>query len=292
MSAIPADVSADDRDAAEAELARHARSFNATSLHRIGQHILAHLDPDGPDPRDEPQPAPGAGELRLWDRRDGRLGLEGYLDPEHRAAFRSLIDQLAQPRPVTEAIADTRTAAQRNADAVLEVCGLARAAEDCPSTGGEPPHLTVTIDWDALRTGLGVATLDYGTHLSAALARQWACDAKIIPVVLGGKSEPLDVGRAMRTVPLSIRRALVARDRGCAFPGCDRPPGMCQAHHRQHWVDGGETSVDNCVLLCETHHRHVHRTGWEILIHHGYVEFIPPAIIDPTRTRLHNPLRC
>ncbi|MDQ2789211.1 MAG: HNH endonuclease, partial [Actinomycetota bacterium] len=117
--------------------------------------------------------------------------------------------------------------------------------QDCPTTAGEPPHLTVTIDWDALRTGLGFATLDYGTQISAAQARQWACDAKIIPVVLGGKSEPLDVGRAMRTVPLSIRRALVARDRGCAFPGCDRPPGMCQAHHRRHWIDDGETSVLN-----------------------------------------------
>ena len=292
MAAIPATVSATDRETAEAELARHARSFNSTSLHRIGQHILAHLDPDGPEPRDEPQPAPAAGELRLWDRRDGRLGLEGYLEPEHRAAFRSLIDQLAAPRPATDAIPDERTTPQRNADALLEICGLARAAHDCPSTAGEPPHLTVTIDWDALRTSLGIATLDYGTHISAAQARQWACDAKIIPVVMGGKSEPLDVGRAMRTVPLSIRRALVARDRGCAFPGCDRPPGMCQAHHCRHWIDNGETSVENCVLLCESHHRHVHHTGWEILIHHGHVEFIPPAIIDPTRTPLHHPLRC
>jgi len=292
MGAIPTTVTGADREAAEAELARHARSFNSTSLHRIGQHILAHLDPDGPEPRDEPQPAVAAGELRWWDRRDGRLGLEGFLEPEHRAAFQSLIDQLAKPRPATHTSPDERTTPQRNADALLEVCGLARAAEDCPSTAGEPPHLTVTIDWDALRTGVGVATLDYGTHISAAEARRWACDAKIIPVVLGGKSEPLDVGRAMRTVPLAIRRALVARDRGCAFPGCDRPPGMCQAHHCQHWIDSGETRVDNCVLLCETHHRHVHHTGWEILIHHGHVEFIPPPIIDPTRTPLHNPLRC
>src|SRR6476661_3492639 len=99
VNAIPAYVSGPDREAAEAELARHARSFNSTSLHRIGQHILAHLDPDGPEPRDQPQPAPAAGELRLWDRRDGRLGLEGYLEAEHRAAFRSLIDQLAAPAP-------------------------------------------------------------------------------------------------------------------------------------------------------------------------------------------------
>jgi len=98
MSAVPADVSTDDRDAAEAELARHARSFNSTSLHRIGQHILAHLDPDGPEPRDEPQQAPAAGELRLWDRRDGRLGLEGYLEAEHRAAFRALTGKQSRGR--------------------------------------------------------------------------------------------------------------------------------------------------------------------------------------------------
>ncbi len=292
MGAIPAWVSAVERDAAEADLARHARSFHPTSLHKIGQRILGCLDPDGRQPRDEPQPDPGAGELRLWDRRDGRLGLEGYLEPEHRAAVRSLIEQLAAPRPAIAGIPDARTAPQRNADALLEVCGLARAAQDCPSTAGEPPHLTVTIDWEALRTGLGVATLDYGTLISASDARRWACDAKIIPVVLGGRSEPLDVGRALRTVPLSIRRALVARDRGCVFPGCDRPPGMCQAHHCRHWIDNGETSVENCVLLCEAHHRHVHHTGWEILIHPGHVEFIPPTIIDPTRTPLHNPLRC
>jgi hypothetical protein len=292
MGAIPAWVSAVERDAAEADLARHARSFHPTSLHKIGQRILGCLDPDGRQPRDEPQPDPGAGELRMWDRRDGRLGLEGYLEPEHRAAVRSLIEQLAAPRPAIAGIPDPRSGPQRNADALLEVCGLARAAQDCPSTAGEPPHLTVTIDWEALRTGLGVATLDYGTLISASDARRWACDAKIIPVVLGGRSEPLDVGRALRTVPLSIRRALVARDRGCAFPGCDRPPGMCQAHHCRHWIDNGETSVENCVLLCEAHHRHVHHTGWEILIHPGHVEFIPPAIIDPTRTPLHNPLRC
>jgi len=172
------------------------------------------------------------------------------------------------------------------------MCGLARAAEACPTTGGEPPHLTVTIDWNALRTELGVALLDYGRHLCASDARRWACDCKIIPIVLGGESEPLDVGRISRTVPLGIRRALVARGRGCAFPGCDRPPSRCDAKHVRHWVDGGDTSLCNCVLLCPTHHRHVHGTGWEIIVKSGHVEFIPPAILDPLRKPLRNPLRC
>ena len=292
MNAIPASVSVAEREAVEAELARYARSFNPTSLHTIGRHLLAHLDPDGPAPREEPEPTPAAGELRFRNRRDGRLGLEGFLEPEHSAAFRSLIEQLAAPRPTAEGIPDPRTTPQRNADALLEVCGLARAAQDCPTTAGEPPHLTVTLKWETLRTGLGAGTLDYGARLSASESRRWACDARIIPVVLGGKSEPLDVGRVMRTVPLSIRRALVARDGGCVFPGCDRPPGMCQAHHCRHWMDGGETGMENCALLCETHHRHVHHTGWEILIHPGHIDFIPPAIIDPTRTPLHHPLCC
>ncbi len=292
MDAIPGSVSATDRDAAEADLARYARSFDPTSLHKIGRHILAYLDQDGPQPREEPEPAPAVGELRLRERRDGRLGLEGFLEPEHSAAFRALIEQFASPRPAAEGIPDPRTTPQRNADALLEVCGLARAAQDCPTTAGEPPHLTVTIGWDALRTGLGDATLDYGTHVSASETRRWACDAKIIPIVLGGASEPLDVGRAMCTVPLSLRRALVARDRGCAFPGCDRPPGLCHAQHCQHWADGGETTVENCVLLCEVHHQHVHHTGWKILTHPDHAEFIPPVTIDPDRRPLRNPLRC
>jgi hypothetical protein len=233
-----------------------------------------------------------SGELRWRERRDGRLGFEGFLESEYSATFRSFIERLAAPRPAAEGIPDPRTAVQRNADALVEVCGLARAAQACPTTGGQPPHLSVTLDWEVLRTGLGSATLDYGTHLSASEARRWACEAKIIPVMLGGASEPLDVGRAMRTVPLPIRRALIARDQGCAFPGCDRPPGLCQAHHCQHWADGGETSMENCVLLCETHHRHVHCTGWEILIHPDHINFIPPATIDPDRRPLHNPLRC
>jgi hypothetical protein len=175
---------------APAELARHARSFNSTSLHAIGRHLLAHLDPDGPEPREEPQPAPAGGELRLWDRRDGRLGLEGYLEPEHRAAFRSLIDQLAAPRPASTGILDERTTPQRNADALLEVCGLARAAQDCPSTAGEPPHLTVTIDWDALRTGLGVATIDYGTTSAPPRLAGGPATRKCRPRPRGGSVTP------------------------------------------------------------------------------------------------------
>jgi hypothetical protein len=133
--------------------------------------------------------------------------------------------------------------------------------------------------------------LDYGQLISAGDARRMACDCKVIPVVLGGDCEPLDVGRAQRSVPMGLRRALVARDRGCAFPGCDRPPGLCEAHHCLHWIDGGVTAVGNCCLLCPIHHQQVHRQGWDITIDGGHVDFHPPPIINPHRRPLTNPLR-
>ncbi|MGQ0773413.1 MAG: DUF222 domain-containing protein [Pseudonocardiales bacterium] len=292
MAALPAAVPEPVRERAEADLAAHARDFDPRRLRIIAHRLLANLDPDGPEPADEPTPAtPSRGELWLRDRRDGSLGLEGWLDPEHGSLVRALIEQLAARRPAVDGVPDERTVEQRQADALIELCDRARAADEFPTTGGEPPHLTLTIDWEALRAGLGTATLDYGHLISAGDARRLACDCKVIPVVLGGDSEPLDVGRAMRTVPLGIRRALVARDRGCTFPGCHRPPRRCAAHHAQHWIDGGETSVENCCLLCEMHHQQVHLQGWDVTIQGGRVEFRPPAIIDPDRKPLTNPLR-
>jgi hypothetical protein len=226
----------------------------------------------------------------LRNRRDGCLALEGWLDAEHGTQVRALIEQLASRRPATtDGEADTRTVPQRQADALIELCGRARTADDFPTTGGEPPHVTITIDWEALRTGLGTATLDYGQHISAAGARRMACDCKVIPVVLGGDSEPLDVGRAQRTVPMGIRRAVMARDGGCSFPGCDRPPGLCEAHHVRHWIDGGVTAAHNCCLLCAAHHQQVHRQNWDITIRGGHVEFRPPAIIGPDQHWISTP---
>ena len=95
------------------------------------------------------------------------------------------------------------------------------------------------------------------------MVRRLACDAEIIPVVLGTRGEVLDVGRTTRTVTVPIWHALVARDRHCAFPGCTRPPVMCHAHHIRHWADHGPTRLDNLVLLCGHHHRIIHHTPWQ-----------------------------
>ena len=97
-----------------------------------------------------------------------------------------------------------------------------------------------------------------GTELSAAELRKLACDAQVVPVVMGGASEVLDVGRASRTIPPSIRRALIARDQGCVWPGCERAPIHCDGHHIQHWIDDGPTCPTNLALLCHSHHHRLH----------------------------------
>src|SRR5207244_7966843 len=115
-----------------------------------------------------------------------------------------------------------------------------------------------------------------GEPLSGAAARRLACDAQVIPLVLGGPGEILDVGRASRTATPAIRRALRVRDRGCIGPGCDSPPAWTDAHHIRHWADGGPTSIENMCLLCSWHHDLVHHDGWTITMTGGRPRMHPP----------------
>jgi hypothetical protein len=175
MASLPDWVPQAARDRAEADLAGCARDFDPRRLRTIAERIVATLDPDGPEPTNDPLPAnPARGELWLRNRRDGRRNLEGWLDPEHGSMVRALIEQLATSRPSDESAPDTLrlSVPARQADALIELCERARATDDFPTTAGEPPHVTVTIDWEALRTGLGCATLDYGQLISAAAARR------------------------------------------------------------------------------------------------------------------------
>jgi hypothetical protein len=129
-----------------------------------------------------------------------------------------------------------------------------------------------------LLTGLGHAVTDDGLELPAGVVRRLACDAEILPVVLGTKSEILDVGRSHRLVTPPTWQALVIRDEHCTFPTCRRPPLMCHAHHIHHWLNGGQTKLDNLALLCGHHHRVIHNSPWEIRMNpvDKRPEFRPP----------------
>ena len=149
---------------------------------------------------------------------------------------------------------------------------------------GAKAQLTVTIDFEDLKAATADANgqLVYGDGLSAATVRRLACDAKIIPLVLGSNSEPLDVGRSERLVTRAIRRALNARDRGCVI--CGAPPIMCDAHHLVSWIDGGETKVSNLVVLCRRHHIDLHHGNWTVSITDGTVHVTRPTWTDPPPT--------
>ena len=129
---------------------------------------------------------------------------------------------------------------------------------ECTCAGSRPAN-------DLLAVPGAAATTETGTVLGAADLRRIACDTQVIPVVMGGAGEVLDVGRAKRTIPPAIRRALIARDQRCVWPGCDRAPIHCEGHHIQHWLDEGPTSLANLALLCHSHHQRLHE--YNLVLH-------------------------
>jgi hypothetical protein len=317
---LPSAVEDAVRAGVETELVEHATQFDPVQLVKLAHRVRAHLDPDG-TLLDERQ-AVARRELSFAPDLDGTVAIRGRLDAEAAAIVQTALDPLAAPLPADEqGVKDTRTPARRRADALVQAARLLLGAGALPTQGGQRPHLTVTITLDDLRTntntnsdtdagtaggttgdtdagtaggtdagtGGGTADLDTGAGtITAAAARRIACDAHTIPVVLGARSEPLDVGRAAYTVPQPMRRALIARDRGCTFPGCDRPPSWSDAHHIVHWADGGPTALTNLALLCDVHHRLIHAQEWRIRIVDGHPEFIPPRWLDPYQTPLRN----
>jgi len=249
---------------------------------------------------------------------DGEYRVRGVLDAEMAAIVNATLDPLSAPRTPTPTPAadgpaedadvldrpagsalgtqpDLRSAAARRADALTDICRRILDAGELPDSGGEKPHLVVTLSWQQLRDQIGHGLLDTGDLLTPATMRRLACDAVIIPAVLGGDGQVLDVGRARRLIDGPLRRALVLRDKGCAFPGCDRPARWCHGHHVRSWADGGPTSLANSALLCGFHHREIHHGGWQVHIAaDGHPEFTPPAYVDPQRRPVRNTLhrRC
>ena len=217
--------------------------------------------------------------LNLSQGWDGMWHLDGVLDPESGATLAAAIRPLASPQGTD----DSRTAGQRRTDALVEIARRALDSGTLPAAGGEKPHVTVEVTLDSLEGRLGMVPGELaGTPIPAETARRLACDAGITRIVTGPESEPLDVGRRTRSIPAGLRRALTHRDKGCAYTGCDYPAEWTDAHHIQHWADGGPTSLDNLVLLCRRHHRAIHEGDVQ-------VERPPPAKVGASTAREHDP---
>ena len=162
------------------------------------------------------------------------------------------------------------------ADGVVALAESYLAGNPVSGNGGERFQVMVHLDQDVLAPdGALAGTLDDGTRVSAETLRRVACDCGVVAV--GGEGEALNIGRRTRTIPPVIRRALALRDHGCRFPGCPHTRFL-HGHHIEHWLHGGETSVENLVLLCTAHHHMVHEGGWSVVrTSEGEIRFTSPA---------------
>ncbi|WP_420625533.1 DUF222 domain-containing protein [Candidatus Poriferisodalis sp.] len=172
----------------------------------------------------------------------------------HRAADALAHVLTADGGPKAHSNADDESWVVPSSTQMIVLTSLDNLRNNTPQT--TPPLLAVP--------GVGGVT-EMGTELSAGEMRKLACDARVVPVVMGGASEVLDVGRATRTIPPAIRRALIARDQGCVWPGCERAPIHCDGHHIQHWIDDGPTCLTNLALLCHSHHHRLHE--YNLVLH-------------------------
>lgn len=296
---IPAEVPEEERAAHEHSLVSLARVVEPWRVRKAGRHLLARVNPDGLAPPEDTPERPYR-QLRWHWQRNGRLRLTGELDGEAAQELLTALSPLTKPRPADDGERDPRGVGERNADGLIDLVRVAMRVGELPIEGGERPTVIVTLGLNDLRGRAGdrpeaparaapgaepPATLNH-LPIDAEAARRWACDCGVIPAVLGSSGEVLDLGQKKRVVSAPLRRALILRDQGCIK--CGKPARWCDAHHRTHWIDGGETSLANCCLLCGECHRLVHHAGWTITLNgNGVPEMHPPPWIPtpPHRRR-------
>jgi Domain of unknown function (DUF222) len=169
---------------------------------------------------------------------------------------------------------DTRTTSVRQADAMFDIVSFFNANHAGEGTPRHRAHVELGIDAEHLGDNDCHATTVDGHPLPASTTDAFLCDSIIQRFVLNG-SVPIDIGRASRTVPVHLYRAVAQRDGGCRHPGCDRKIAWCDAHHIRYWRHNGDTNLDNLVLLCARHHHLIHRPGWQL-------KLLPDATVEVT----------
>jgi hypothetical protein len=292
-------------------LLEHAQALDATDLKKLTRRLISIVDPEGEERRAErdldreDRTAHLNRHLTITQDGAGGAWLKGRCSAEDAATLRATLLPLAKPHPHAGPVCDPascvlpgcghdgrdpRDHGARMLDALIGLCDRAAACELLPESHGTSPRVSVTIDYADLKAETGFGSTETGEDLYAAAVRRKACDAHIIPIVLGADSEVLDVGRHQRLVTAAIWKALVARDQHCRFPHCTRPPVMCHAHHIIHWCDGGKTSLHNTILLCGHHHRLVHSGPWTITpTGPATFRFDPPPGVRRIRTTGREP---
>src|SRR5918993_4236809 len=272
LDALPDDLGDDLTVKAEAYLVEQSAVFGPRELRHLGRGVLEHLAPEIAEEAEyqrllaEETRAQAATRLELRPRGGGSTDLHAR-GPDHVAnRLRTYLDAYTSPRRTPLGEVNALPVARRRGEAL--VAFLENLSDTgLPVHGGTATSVMVSLDLDTLRTGIGVATTSTGDRVTAEQARRLACQARIIPVVLGRKGEVLDLGRTARLFSPAQRKAMALRDKECTTDGCSVPAAWCEAHHaKQPWASGGRTDLTDGKLLCSFHHHRAHDPGW--ITHH------------------------
>jgi hypothetical protein len=288
LGALPKELGDDLRVKAEAYLVERAAGLGPRELQILGRGLLEHLAPEIADAREyqrlleAERRADAATRLSMRRRGDGSTDLRARIPDPAAGRLTAFLNAFTAPRrrhqmnqTEPDEFANLPVDRQRG-------IGFVALVENIPTTslprhGGTATTVMVTLDYDTLlrdATDAGFATTSTGEKVTAGQARRWACQAGLVPVVLGGDSEILDLGRSRRLASEAIRKALNLRDQGCTTLGCTMPAAFCEAHHVVPWSRGGKTSLDDCKLLCPWHHHRAHDPDWQVRHHpHGKTSF-------------------
>ena len=279
LDALPDDLEVSILEQATNALVEFAGVHDAKALRVLGRRILDVVAPEVGEAWEaeqldrEEREAEKSSVFRMREDGHGRIkgsftvptlvgqmlekALLAFAAPKHQIANRAGTDEA--PEPVR------RPTARRLGDAFVELIERLDPKR-LPRAGGVNATVVVTMTLAWLQGGLAAAALDTGGRITAGAARRLACEAGIVPVVLDGKSKPLDVGRAKRFFTKTQRIAMGIRDGGCTAKGCDAPPAMCHAHHDDPWAHHGLTDLARGRLLCPYHHRRIHDPDYETSI--------------------------
>ena len=296
VEALPDVVRKEWEEQVETDLVDLARRFDPVSVAKAGQRIKAILDPDGV--LEDVEHRHARRHVTPHRRGDGTMFGTFDLDVECAEKAAVMLAALAGPRPEVDGVKDRRSAGQRNHDALLDLFDAVLRAEQLPDKNGVTATVIVTVPADQLATGEGVVSTGTGAQVPTAEALRWASRGSrwfttVLDRALHGATKVAAHGVACRLFTESQRLALIARDKGCSFPGCDAPPWLCQAHHVLDWARGGPTSIDNGTLLCGYHHREFLRLGWTCTMIDAVPHWTAPAWLDaeqtPVRNTAHDP---
>ena len=286
----PADV-----EWAEEQLAGHAATFGPKDLKRLAQRVVDGINPDGTLPDDQLQQ--DRRHFTMQPTRDGGFAGEFRLTAEAGVKLQAVLGPLAKSRVNTTETADgipveepdTRTYGQRMHDALEAVCDRMLRSACVPDAGGTPATVIITFDLQDLLDKTGYAVGSDGTLIPTEKALQLANAADVYFTAVNATGQVLNLGRSRRIASRSQTIALIARDAGCSFPGCDTAPEWCERHHVVLWSEGGLTDLENLTLLCAHHHHNFHAKGWDCQINpDGLPEWRPPWWIDRERKPMIN----